>query len=109
MVIGILKEPHPETRISLLAESVATLTKKSITVLVENGAGEKAFCSNADYEKAGARITSANEIASSADIVLSINQPSASVIGQRSSVIFTFFAANVPITEPMAIPPNIQP
>ena len=88
MVIGILKEPHPETRISLLAESVATLTKKSITVLVENGAGEKAFCSNADYEKAGARITSANEIASSADIVLSINQPSASVIGQRSSVIF---------------------
>ncbi|WP_276503599.1 Re/Si-specific NAD(P)(+) transhydrogenase subunit alpha [Terrimonas pollutisoli] len=75
MVIGILKEPHPETRVSLLAESVATLTKKGITVLVENGAGEKAFCSNADYEKAGAGITSANEIATSADIILAINQP----------------------------------
>ena len=24
------------------------------------------------------------------------------------AVIFTFFAAKVPITEPMAIPPNIQ-
>lgn len=88
MVIGILKEPHPETRVSLLAESVATLTKKGITVLVENGAGEKAFCSNADYEKAGAKISAANEIVSSADIVLCINQPSSSVIDQRSSVIF---------------------
>ena len=56
MTIGILKEPAYETRVSLLAEAVATLTKKNITVFVENGAGEKAFNSNADYEKAGAQI-----------------------------------------------------
>ena len=87
MTIGLLKEPHPETRVSLLAEAVSTLTKKGITVLVENGAGEKAFCSNADYEKAGARITTANEIASSADIILSIHHPQSDIIGQRPSVI----------------------
>lgn len=87
MTIGLLKEPHPETRVSLLAEAVATLTKKGITVLVESGAGEKAFCSNADYEKAGARIVDANEIASSADIILTIHRPESTVIGQRSSVI----------------------
>src|SRR5688572_9986137 len=77
MTIGLLKEPHPETRVSLLAEAVATLTKKGITVLVENGAGEKAFCSNADYEKAGATISDAATIASGADIILAIHQPNA--------------------------------
>ena len=87
MTIGLLKEPHPETRVSLLAEAVATLTKKGITVLVESGAGEKAFCSNADYEKAGAKITDVNTIASSADIILTIHRPVSTVIGQRSAVI----------------------
>ena len=52
MTIGVLKEPAHETRVSLLAEAIATLTKKGITVMVESGAGEKAFCSNTDYEKA---------------------------------------------------------
>ena len=65
MTIGLLKEPDHETRVSLLAEAVATLTKKGITVLVENGAGEKAFCSNADYEKAGAQIKDRSGVASS--------------------------------------------
>ena len=40
MTIGILKEPAYETRVSLLAEAVATLSKKNITVLVESDAGE---------------------------------------------------------------------
>lgn len=88
MTIGLLKESHPETRVSLLAEAVATLTKKGITVLVESGAGERAFCSNKDYEKAGARVTDAIEIASLADILLSINQPSPSVISHLSPGIF---------------------
>ena len=87
MTIGLLKEPHPETRVSLLAEAVATLTKKGITVVVESGAGEKAFCGNADYEKAGAKVVDANEIASSADIILAIHRPESTVIGQRPSVI----------------------
>jgi NAD(P) transhydrogenase subunit alpha len=80
MTIGLLKEPHYETRVSLLAEAVATLTKKGITVLVENGAGEKAFCSNADYEKAGARIANATEIVSLADIILAIHQPDSQLL-----------------------------
>lgn len=75
MTIGVLKEPSYETRVSLLAEAVATLTKKGITVWVENGAGEKAFCSNADYEKAGAQIKSREEVLSSSQLVLSINAP----------------------------------
>ena len=75
MIIGLLKEPAHETRVSLLAEAVATLTKKGITVIVENGAGEKAFCSNADYEKAGASIDTRENVISRSDIILSIHQP----------------------------------
>lgn len=73
MTIGILKEPAFETRVSLLAEAVATLTKKNITVLVETGAGEKAFCKNADYEKAGAQIKSRDEVLASSNIILAIH------------------------------------
>ena len=75
MTIGLLKEPGYETRVSLLAEAVAALTKKGITLLVETGAGDKAFCSNSDYEKAGAKINQRDEVIASADIILSIQQP----------------------------------
>jgi NAD(P) transhydrogenase subunit alpha len=69
MTIGVLKEPAHETRVSLLAEAIATLTKKGITVMVESGAGEKAFCSNTDYEKAGAQVKSRHEVVDSSDII----------------------------------------
>lgn len=87
MTIGLLKEPAHETRVSLLAEAVSTLTKKNITVLIESGAGEKAFCSNADYEKAGGAIRNRNEVLVSSDIILSINQPDQSEIKDLNSKI----------------------
>jgi H+-translocating NAD(P) transhydrogenase subunit alpha len=73
MTIGVLKEPAYETRVSLLAEAAAVLIKKGITVLSEKGAGEKAFCNDSDYEKAGAKTASKEEIFQSADIILSIH------------------------------------
>lgn len=87
MIIGLLKEPTHETRVSLLAEAVATLTKKGITVVVENGAGEKAFCSNAAYEKEGAQIKSRGEVLASSDLLLSIHQPAAEEIKNQKSKI----------------------
>lgn len=88
MTIGLLKEPAHETRVSLLAEAVATLTKKGITVLVENHAGEKSFCSNADYEKAGAQVKERAEVLQAADIVLSIHQPlQSSIAGLQSKIL----------------------
>jgi H+-translocating NAD(P) transhydrogenase subunit alpha len=85
MVIGVLHEPGFETRVSLLPESVAALTKKNIAVLVENGAGEKAFCSDKDYEHAGAKIKSQNEILNQADIVLCIHPLQQSQISNLKS------------------------
>lgn len=75
MVVGVLKEPSFETRVSLLPESAATLIKKGIDVLVEQDAGTKAFSHNDDYVKAGAAVKSASEVYSAADILLSINVP----------------------------------
>ena len=75
MTVGILKEPHDESRVSLLPEAVAQLTKKDVGVLVETGAGAKAFAPDADYEKAGAKVSTGVEIVSTADIVLTINPP----------------------------------
>ncbi len=73
MTIGILKEPGSETRVSLLAEAAAALAKKGIMVLAEDGAGEKAFCSNAEYEKVGVQIRSRKEVMNSSGILLSIH------------------------------------
>ncbi len=75
MIVGILKEPQTETRVSLLPEAVAQLTKKGIDVRVERGAGLKAFAADADYENVGAKIVSAEEIVSSAEVILAIHQP----------------------------------
>ena len=86
MTIGLLKEPVFETRVSLLAEAVAILTRKGITIIVEPGAGEKAFSSNDEYEAAGAQIKNRKEILSSADILLSIHAIHPSEIEQRNKV-----------------------
>lgn len=75
MIVGVLKEPQEETRVSLIPESVAQLTRKGITVLVEQGAGARAFAADADYERAGAAIASAQEVIAQADIILAIHRP----------------------------------
>lgn len=87
MTIGVLREPSPETRVSLLPEAAATLTKKGITVLIEQGAGESAFSNDDDYTKAGVQIKSRAEILQSSDIVLSINLPQISELENHPSKI----------------------
>lgn len=87
MTIGVLKEPAHETRVSLLAEAVASLTKKGVTIIVEDGAGEKAFCSNAEFEKAGAQVRSRHEVLASSDIILAIHQPELSDVQNLKSKI----------------------
>ncbi len=87
MVIAVLKEPAHETRVSLIAESVAAFTKKGITVLVESNAGEHSYCSNEAYIQAGAQIKTRAEALQSADIVLGIHAPAADEIATLSSKI----------------------
>lgn len=83
MIVGILKEPSHETRVSLLPEGVAQLTKKGHTVLIESDAGVNAAASNKEYELSGTKISSVQEIISSSDVILSIHQPLASIPGSK--------------------------
>ena len=72
MIIGVLKEQAPETRVSLVPEVVAALVKMNVTVWVEHGAGDTAFYSDQAYTTAGAVIKDVQEISSTADMVLSL-------------------------------------
>jgi NAD(P) transhydrogenase subunit alpha len=91
MVVGVLKEPDFENRVSLLPEIIPQLIKKGVQVFVEQNAGEKAFANDDAYTKSGAIIKSATEIASSSDIILSINHPTSLISHQSSAVILGIY------------------
>src|SRR5580700_11825180 len=73
MIIGILKEPSFESRVSLLATEAALLTKNGTVIWVEKDAGLKSYCLDEDYITAGAVIKSRDDIFNGADIVLGIH------------------------------------
>jgi H+-translocating NAD(P) transhydrogenase subunit alpha len=87
MIIGVLKEPSPETRVSLLPEHVAILKKWNVAVYVETNAGVTAFANDDKYTEAGAAIKSRNEVLQSSDFLLSINTPQQSEIDNLKSKI----------------------
>ncbi len=72
MIVGVLKEPTFETRVSLLAEGVTVLVKRKLEVWVEPGAGDRAYCPDAAYTSAGARLRPREEILSTADLLLAL-------------------------------------
>lgn len=73
MIIGVLKEPFPETRVSLLPEHLATLKKWNVDAIVETDAGINAFATNEKYSEAGAKVVNRDEVLKTADVILSIN------------------------------------
>ncbi len=73
MIIGILKEPSFESRVSLIAAEAALLAKQGITIWVETEAGSAAYCLDDDYVKAGAVIQSRDEILNESDLILAIH------------------------------------
>lgn len=77
MKIAIAKEIEVgENRVAMPPDSVARLVKQGIEVLVESGAGERAFFPDSAYEAAGARvITDTAYLWGEADILLKVNAP----------------------------------
>lgn len=77
MKIAVPKEIlHAEKRVAAIPETVAKLRKKGYEVMVESGAGEGIFISDADYEKAGAIIIkNVEELLGKADVILKVKQP----------------------------------
>ena len=73
MIIGVLKEAHPETRVALLPEHISFFKKLNIEVQVEQGAGISAFADDAAYQAAGAAVCSRTELLQSSDLLLCIH------------------------------------
>ncbi|MFM6924651.1 MAG: Re/Si-specific NAD(P)(+) transhydrogenase subunit alpha [Ferruginibacter sp.] len=88
MIIGVLKEPSPETRVSLLPEHVSVLKKWNVEVYVENHAGATAFANDEKYTEAGAAIKSRSEVLQGSDFIVSINAlPQSEIAGLKSKII----------------------
>jgi len=85
MTIGILKEPSPETRVSLLPEHIIILKKWNVHVCVESNAGLNAFAPDNKYAEAGATVKSREEVLQTSDIALSINPPLSTDIGYKTA------------------------
>ena len=75
MKVGILKESSGENRVVMLPETVAALVKMKVDVYIEKGAGEKAYALDGDYENAGARIVTRQDLIKESDVILKINPP----------------------------------
>jgi NAD(P) transhydrogenase subunit alpha len=73
MIVGLLKEPSYETRVSLLPEHVAVLKKMNLELIVESGAGEMASAMDEHYQQAGARIDNRSQVLANAEVIVAIN------------------------------------
>jgi H+-translocating NAD(P) transhydrogenase subunit alpha len=81
MIIGVLKEPIPETRVSLLPEHVTILKKLNADVVLETNAGATAFAGNDKYIDAGATVAGRHQVLQSSAIILSLSNLSEEDIG----------------------------
>ncbi len=73
MNIGILKESHKENRVAMLPETVVSLVQLKVPVLVEKGAGAASYVSDKEYEEAGARVVSRDQVIKDVELVAKVN------------------------------------
>ena len=100
MKAAVVKETAPgERRVALVPDAVAKMRPAGIEVLVERGAGEGAWLSDAAYADAGATILDAEELLEAADVVLTVTKPSAATVSRlrAGQAVFGMLA---PLTDP---------
>jgi H+-translocating NAD(P) transhydrogenase subunit alpha len=74
--VGVVKESaRGEQRVAVVPDAVARLQSLGFDVLVESGAGERAWHPDAAYAAVGARIADASEVYAGSGIVVCIRRP----------------------------------
>lgn len=74
--IGVLGDrADGETRVPLVPDSVRRLGRAGMAVMVETGAGERAWYPDAAYEEAGASVAGRPEVLAGADLLVSLSRP----------------------------------
>lgn len=92
MRIGIPRESLPgEQRVAATPRTVPQLIKLGYSVVVEQGAGERASYPDDDYAAAGADLADTSTVWGS-DIVMAVNEPSVEELGMMhpGSILITF-------------------
>ena len=100
MKAAVVKETAPgERRVALVPDAVARLRPAGIEVLVERGAGQGAWLTDAAYADAGATIVGTADLFASADVILTVTKPSPAMIDQlgKGQAIIGMLA---PLTDP---------
>jgi NAD(P) transhydrogenase subunit alpha len=76
LVVGVLREDaQGERRVALTPEVVARVQALGLSVLVEPGAGERAFFSDDEYAAAGASPAGRDELLAKADVLVGVRAP----------------------------------
>jgi len=100
MKAAVVKETAPgERRVALVPDAIAKLRPAGIEVMIERGAGDGAWLSDAAYADAGAAIVSAAELYETADVILTVTKPPAATISKlrKGQAIIGMLA---PLTDP---------
>lgn len=109
MNVAVLRETQPgEARVALMPESVKKLVALKVSVVVESGAGLNSARTDADYQEAGAEISSDRDnLLATADVLAVVNRPSADDFARlkRGAVVIGFLR---PLDEPSALIPALD-
>src|SRR5262249_9697289 len=96
MRVTVLRETLPgEARVALVPESIKKLAAAKNEVWVEAGAGEAAGVNDADYEAAGAKVTSdRTQLLPAAEVLVCVQRPAPSYMAamRPGSVILGFLS-----------------
>lgn len=107
MRIGVAKEiKSDEYRVALTPAGARELVQHGHEVLVETTAGEGSAFADADYERAGARVASVDDVWERADLLLKVKEPIEPEYSRlrEGLVLFTYLhiAADEPLTRALA-------
>ncbi|HSE34347.1 MAG TPA: Re/Si-specific NAD(P)(+) transhydrogenase subunit alpha [Pyrinomonadaceae bacterium] len=109
MNIVVLRETQKgESRVALMPESVKKLVGLKAAVLVESGAGLAAARTDAEFQEAGAEIsTNKAQLLSQADVLAVVNRPATEDLQQlrNGSIMIGFLR---PLDEPSALQPAVS-
>jgi NAD(P) transhydrogenase subunit alpha len=109
MQITVLKETEAdESRVALIPESVKKLVSMKAQVAVESDAGNDSGASDADYEAAGARVsTDRAALLESAELLAVVNRPASAELARlkKGAIIIGFLR---PFDEPKQLEPLVS-
>lgn len=110
MKVGVAKEIEVgEQRVALIPDMVARLVKAGLEVLVEAGAGDRAFFADAAYEAAGAKIVQdVAQIWGEADVLLKVSPPKEREDGRSEVQFMREGAVLIGFLNPLGNPVGMQ-